>query len=186
MKLVLLVGPQAVGKMTVGEELAATTGLKLFHNHMTIELVSNFFSYGTETGNRLVTLFRHEIFEAVADSDLKGLIFTYLCAFDLAGDMEYLKNLSDIFMRRGADIYFVELEADLEERLKRNKTPHRLEEKPSKRDIEWSENNLLSSAQKYRLNSYPGEVEYENYMRINNTGLSAREVADMIVENFGL
>ena len=43
MKLVLIFGPQAVGKMTVGQELAKITGLKLFHNHMTIDLVSNFF-----------------------------------------------------------------------------------------------------------------------------------------------
>lgn len=42
MKLVLIFGPQAVGKMTVGQELAKITGLKLFHNHMTIDLVSNF------------------------------------------------------------------------------------------------------------------------------------------------
>ena len=47
MKLVILFGPQAVGKMTVGQELAKQTGLKLFHNHMTIDLVSNFFDYGT-------------------------------------------------------------------------------------------------------------------------------------------
>jgi shikimate kinase len=37
--LVFIVGPPAVGKMTVGYELAAQTGLKLFHNHQTIELV---------------------------------------------------------------------------------------------------------------------------------------------------
>ena len=40
MKLILIFGPQAVGKMTVGQELATLTGLKLFHNHMTIDLVS--------------------------------------------------------------------------------------------------------------------------------------------------
>lgn len=42
MELVILFGPQAVGKMTVGQELAKQTGFKLFHNHMTIDLVSNF------------------------------------------------------------------------------------------------------------------------------------------------
>ncbi|KAA1807131.1 hypothetical protein FXB61_003723 [Bacillus cereus] len=42
MKLILIFGPQAVGKMTVGQELATLTGLKLFHNHMTIDLVSQF------------------------------------------------------------------------------------------------------------------------------------------------
>ncbi len=47
MKFVLLFGPQAVGKMTVGQELERLTGLKLFHNHMTIDLVAPFFSYGS-------------------------------------------------------------------------------------------------------------------------------------------
>ncbi|GJM72894.1 hypothetical protein HMSSN036_51100 [Paenibacillus macerans] len=50
MKLIVLFGPQAVGKMTVGQELAKITGLKLFHNHMTIDLVSHFFDYGTPAG----------------------------------------------------------------------------------------------------------------------------------------
>ena len=39
MKLVLLIGNSAVGKMTVGQELAKITGLRLFHNHMMIEPV---------------------------------------------------------------------------------------------------------------------------------------------------
>ena len=43
MKLVLLIGSGAVGKMTVGQELAKITGLKLFHNHMTIEPVLELF-----------------------------------------------------------------------------------------------------------------------------------------------
>ena len=63
MKLIIIFGPQAVGKMTVGHELEKITDLKLFHNHMTIELVSPFFSYGTKTGKRLVNLFRKEILE---------------------------------------------------------------------------------------------------------------------------
>lgn len=78
MKFVLIFGPQAVGKMTVGEELEKITELILFHNHMTIDLVARFFRYGTEEGKRLVNLFRQEIFEAVAKSDLPGLIFTYV------------------------------------------------------------------------------------------------------------
>ncbi|HDR7606865.1 TPA: hypothetical protein QCX41_004389 [Bacillus mycoides] len=42
MKFILIFGPQAVGKMTVGQELAKLTDLKNFHNHMTIDLVSPF------------------------------------------------------------------------------------------------------------------------------------------------
>ncbi|MCH7663235.1 MAG: shikimate kinase, partial [Chloroflexi bacterium] len=43
MKFIILFGPLAVGKMTVGQELEKLTGLKLFHNHLTIELVLPFF-----------------------------------------------------------------------------------------------------------------------------------------------
>ena len=39
MKLVLIVGSGAVGKMTVGQELMKITDLRLFHNHMMIEPV---------------------------------------------------------------------------------------------------------------------------------------------------
>ena len=81
MKLILIFGPQAVGKMTVGHELEKMTELKLFHNHMTIELLHPLFGFGTETW-RLSDLFRKEIFEAVSKSDLYGLVFTYVWAFD--------------------------------------------------------------------------------------------------------
>ncbi|MCR2822706.1 AAA family ATPase [Lederbergia panacisoli] len=186
MKFVLIVGPQAVGKMTVGQELEKITDLKLFHNHMTIEMVTPFFSYGTKAGKRLVKLFREEIFKEVANSDLPGLIFTYVCAFDIKADLDYLNKICQIFESKGATVYFVELEADVEERLERNKSPHRLEQKPTKRNIEWSERDLLHSMERYRLNSFEGEIEREHYLRINNTEKSAEEVATIIKEQFQL
>lgn len=186
MKLVIVFGPQAVGKMTVGQELAEITGLKLFHNHMTIELVSNFFSYGSKEGKRLVSLFRQEIFEEVAKSDLEGLIFTYVWAFDMQEDWDYVDSVCNIFKSKGGEIYFVELEAELEERLERNKSPLRLEHKPTKRNLEFSENELISSMKKYRLNSIDGEIKNENYIRINNTTLEPLEAAEMIKERFKL
>ena len=48
MKFVLITGPQAVGKMTVGQEISKITGLKLLHNHMTIEVVTKIFDYSKE------------------------------------------------------------------------------------------------------------------------------------------
>ncbi|MDQ0088523.1 hypothetical protein J2T12_001929 [Paenibacillus anaericanus] len=186
MKFIIIFGPQAVGKMTVGHELEKITELKLFHNHMTIELVSPFFNYGTAAGKRLVGLFRREIFEEVAKSDLEGLIFTYVWAFDLKADWDYVNKICDIFESKGGVVYFVELEANLEERLERNKTPHRLNHKPTKRNIERSEHDLRSTMEKYRLNSYDGEIHKENYIKINNTELSPEEVAVIIKEKFHL
>ncbi|MBQ5770321.1 MAG: AAA family ATPase [Clostridia bacterium] len=186
MKFMLITGPQAVGKMTVGEEVAKKTGLKLFHNHMTIELVSKFFSYGTDAGKRLVHSFRQQIFDEVIKSDLPGLIFTFVWAFNMQEDWDYVDALVKKFENAGAETYVVELQADVEERLRRNKTEHRLMEKPTKRNVEWSESELLRSMDKYRLNSLEKEIPYKNYLKIDNTHLSAEETAEKIVKHFGL
>lgn len=189
MKLILLSGPQAVGKMTVGQELEKITNLKLFHNHMTIDLVAPFFSYNSEVGKKLVHSFRMQIFEEVANSDLEGLIFTYVMNYDEEEEWEYLDRIQNIFKKQNAQIYYVELEADLEERLKRNRTENRMKNKPTKRDIEVSEQRVLGAETKHRQNSYPKEVEnkgYSNYFKINNTKLSAEEVAKQIKEKWNL
>ncbi|CAM4000068.1 DEAD/DEAH box helicase family protein [Lederbergia lenta] len=186
MHFILIFGPQAVGKMTVGQELEKITDLKLFHNHMTIELVEPFFGYGTEAGSRLVQLFRQKIFEEVAKSNLYGLIFTYVWAFDQQEDWDYVEKVCKIFEEKGGTIYFVELEADIGKRLERNTSPLRLEHKPSKRNIDWSENELKKSMEKYRLNSEEGEIIKKNYIKINNSNVRADEVAQMIKVKFQL
>ena len=139
MKLVIIFGPHAVGKMTVGQELAKLTGLKLFHNHMTIDIVSDLFRNMPEERNRLTTLFRKEIFEAFSKSDEYGMIFTFMWALDSKEDWDYINYVEDLFKLRGAQIYYIELAADYNLRLKRNKTENRLLNKPSKRDIQQSE-----------------------------------------------
>ena len=47
MSLIVIIGPPAVGKMTVAYELAKLTGHKVFHNHMAIEPALEFFEYGS-------------------------------------------------------------------------------------------------------------------------------------------
>ena len=186
MKFVIIFGPHAVGKMTVGQELAKITDLKLFHNHMTIDLVANFFNFGTPEGRRLVNVFRQEIFEAVAKSDLYGLIFTYMWAFDEQADWDYVNRISRLFESHDGEVYYVELEADYDVRIERNKTPNRLFHKPTKRDINHSEELFRRLENKYRLNSYAGEIQRKNYMRINNTRISPEEVAQTIKGCFEL
>jgi hypothetical protein len=184
-KFVFIFGPQAVGKMTVGQELAKVTGLKLFHNHMTIDLLEPLFGFSPEMW-RLTHLFRQEIFNSFSKSDNYGMIFTKVWYFNQKEDWDDIENICQTVSSQGADIYFVELEANVEERLKRNKTPHRLEYKPTKRNIEQSEQHLLSTIENSRVNSKTDEIEKENYLRIDNTYLSAEEVAQIIKKEFQL
>src|SRR5262245_30568432 len=102
--LLFIVGPPAVGKMTVGAELAGRTGLRLFHNHQTIDLVIRFFPFGTPAYSRLVGEFRRRIFEEVAASELAGLIFTYVWAFDDPADTAEVEGLAAIFRARGGRV----------------------------------------------------------------------------------
>lgn len=185
-KFIIIFGPPAVGKMSVGSELAKLTGLKLFHNHMTIDLVLNFFEFGDPRFQRLVSEFRRRVFEEIAASDLPGLIFTFVWALDLESERDFIDRSCEIFRERGAEIHFVELEAELAERLRRNETEFRLSQKPPKRDIEFSRERLLEDEEKYKLNSNDDFFYKDNYLKIENTNLSASEAAQRIVEAFSL
>jgi hypothetical protein len=185
MHFVVIFGPPAVGKMTVGSELAQLTGFKLFHNHLTIELVLHFFPYGHPQFGKLVAEFRRRILEEVAASDLPGLIFTYVWALDDPGDKAEIDRYGTIFRQQGGRVYFVELEAALAERLRRNQTDFRLEHKPSKRNIVRSEQSLLDTDRRYKLNSTNDFFYQENYLKVNTTSLSAAETAKRVVDAFG-
>ncbi len=45
MSLIVLIGAQAAGKMTVGKELEKRLDAKLLFNHQTIDLFANFLGY---------------------------------------------------------------------------------------------------------------------------------------------
>ena len=186
MKFMIIFGPPAVGKMTVGHELAKLTGLKLFHNHMTIELVLSFFDFGQPQFLRLVSEFRGRIFEEVAASNLPGLIFTFVWGLELESDRLFIEQSCEIFRAQAAEIYFVELEAELSERLKRNESEFRLSQKRSKLDVENSRKWLLEDEAKHKLNSDGDFFYQENYLKLENTNLSATDAALRIVDAFGL
>ncbi len=186
MKFVILIGPQAVGKMTVGQELEKLTGLKLFHNHMTIDLVSKYFDFGTPQGQELVENLRFEFFRTFAASEQLGFVFTLMWCFDDPADRTFIERITKIFEDQNAGVYWIELETDFEERLIRNRTENRLANKPSKRNVEKSETHLIKTHDKFRLNSYDGEIDRQNYIKINNTDLSADEVAKQVQTFIGL
>jgi hypothetical protein len=181
--LVVLLGPPAVGKMATGRALEELTGYPLFHNHMTIELVLPFFEFGSEPFSRLVGEFRRQIFVEVSASGLPGLIFTWVWAFNEPSDRAFIDELRDLFSRSGWRVVFVELWADLDTRLARNRTELRLQEKVSKRDLEASEARLLDAEERYRMSS-DGDFPFEEYLWIDNTGMDREQAARTIVEHF--
>jgi hypothetical protein len=183
--LVVLIGPPAVGKMAVGRALEELTGYPLFHNHMSIELALPFFEFGSEPFSRLVGGFRRQIFEEVAASDLPGLIFTWVWAFDEPADRAFIAGVHDLFDQRGWRVVFVELAAELDTRLARNRTELRLREKPSKRDVKQSEERLLDAEKRYRMTS-DGDFPYPHHLPVDTNHLAPDAVARQVARHFSL
>lgn len=181
MKLLLLFGNSAVGKMTVGQELCKITPFRLFHNHVAIEPVLEVF--GTFNGSAISRL-REVFFEEFAKTDSYGLIFTYMWAFDMQSDWDYIAHVKEIFGLGEEDIYHVELIAPQEVRLQRNRTENRLQNKASKQDVEASDARLLRDDENHRCESLPGELNFLHYLRLDNSNISAAEAARIIKDTF--
>jgi hypothetical protein len=125
-------------------------------------------------------------------ADLPGLVFTLVWGLELADDHALVSSYLDIVEAAGGRFSFVELYADLDERLARNGSAFRLAEKRSKRDLEFSRSNLLELDDKYVMNTSEHRTIAEDlfdgrdYLRIDNTRLEPDEVAKQIAEGLEL
>jgi hypothetical protein len=76
MKLILLYGPPAAGKLTIAQEIARLTEFKVFHNHLTVNLAAAIFPRGTPAYRQLLWDIRYAVFAAAARAHIAGLLFT--------------------------------------------------------------------------------------------------------------
>ena len=76
MRLVFIHGPAASGKLTVARELAALTGLPLFHNHLVVDALLAVFPFGSPPFVELREAMWMDVFRAAA-ADGRSLIFTF-------------------------------------------------------------------------------------------------------------
>jgi hypothetical protein len=153
---------------------------------MSVDPVIRLLPFGSPAYSRLVSEFRRRVFEEFAASDERGLIFTFVWALDDEQDRRFVDATKKTFVEKGANVYFVELEATQEVRLRRNETPLRLAEKRPAARRRRLPGFLLDADRHYRLNS-KGDFRYPDlHLKIDNTDLSPEAVASRIVERFGL
>ena len=175
---VIIIGAQASGKMTIGQELEKVSDLKLFHNHDSIDFVTRFLPMSPEA-RELIDTIRFDFFEAFVKAD-RGLIFTVVIDFNDENDLDFLRRIQEIFHSFEREVLFVELETDLQERLRSNTTENRLQHKPWKRNVEWSESDILSTMEYACFNPKKKPKDLVHYVKINNTDLSAKATAELI------
>lgn len=181
--LLILFGPPAVGKMTVGRALANAGRFRLFHNHMTIEPLIETFGYGTPAFNTLNSEFRRRVLEEAAAHDI-DLVFTLVWALDSEEDRDVIDSYVQIFDGRAA---FVELRADLDTRLARNRTEGRLLHKASKRDLDWSDSHVRDLESQWAMTSTNGThaagelLSRHPHLVLDVTAMEPVESAEQIV-----
>ena len=175
MNLVFLYGPPGAGKLTVGRELEALTGYRLFHNHLTVDLVSAVFDFGTEP---FVSLREHIWLSVFREAARRGvsLVFTFAPERTVRG--RFIPEAIEAVESAGGRVLFVELTceaAELERRI----------ESPSRKAL-----GKLQSAELYRELKEAGAFRRpqmpEAALSLDTTRRPPRETASSIAEHFGL
>jgi RNase adaptor protein for sRNA GlmZ degradation len=176
MKLVIIYGPPASGKLTVARELEKLIGFKVFHNHVTNDIIARFveFKLENEVFWKYVRKLRKLIYNMAISEDI-DLITTYCYVPE---DDKHLKPFIKRMKKRGVKMYFVNLDCGERELHKRLKNPSRKKYKKLK-----NRNVLRKIMEKH---DFYTSIPYVNSYKINNDKLSAKKVAEMIVRHYKL
>ena len=117
MQLVFIHGPAACGKLTVARQLAELSGIRLFHNHLTVDLVVALFDFGSAPFVRL----RESIWlDAFSEAACEGqsLVFTFHPEASVRHD--FPQRVLSAVRSRGGVVVFIELtcpESEIERRI---------------------------------------------------------------------
>lgn len=176
MKLIILYGPPAVGKLTIARELEKMTGYILFHNHLVNDVQSEVMEFATKDYWRFNQRLKSLMIKGAMVDGVDGMIFT-MAPCDRNG-VVFGKRLEKLATKGRGETYFVKLECDIRELLKRVKQPSRKEfrkltcDKQMKRDS--------------KKEGFMIRIPSKNELVINNTKISARKVAERIAKHFKL
>lgn len=176
MRLVFIYGPPAVGKLTVANALAKLTGYRVFHNHLTIDLVRSIFDWGEGPFFTLVDRYRLELIESAAKADMPGLIFTFVYAKD--HDDGFVESVVGAVERQGGRVHFVRLTCTRRELSRRVRLPSRRAFRKMTDPA-----RLKDLMKRYEVFS---DVPYPNNLVIDTTGIRPSKAARQIATHYAL
>ena len=173
MKLILIYGSPAVGKLTVANEIARQTDFKVFHNHLTIDAITPVFDFGTQPFWKLVHLFR---VEAIREAARAGQNLIYTFCYAKGSDDAHVEEVTKAVEENGGEICFVLLTCD------KAVIEKRVLEEARKRYSKADNLEILHKIwEQYELFS---PVNGHESLIIDNTNLSAELTARKIIEYF--
>jgi len=107
MLVVFLYGPAAAGKYTIGSEVAQALDIPLFHNHLTVDLTSCLFEFGSEGFKKLRADIWRAAFRGCAN-ERQSFVFTFHP--EASVERSLIGELTEIIEQADGKLYFVELE----------------------------------------------------------------------------
>ncbi|MEM1438276.1 MAG: shikimate kinase [Pseudomonadota bacterium] len=106
MHVVFIYGPVASGKYTIGSAVAELHEIPLFHNHLTVDLVSSLFDFGSRGFKSLrADVWRSAFREAAREP--QSFVFTFSPEATVSPTL--VDELSEIVRSAGGVVFFVEL-----------------------------------------------------------------------------
>ncbi len=176
MKLIFLYGLPGVGKLTIARELAKLTGFKLFHNHLTVDLLLSVFEFGSPEFIELREKIWLEVFARSADAQLAGLIFTF--AFERTVTDGFIAEVRRAVDSHAGEVVFVNLKCSTDKLEKRLSNPAR------------KAFGKLNSVQQFRELNEAGAFFHpeipKDGISVDTTNLSPSDAALRIVDELGL
>ncbi|MDF3834546.1 hypothetical protein P3W85_16510 [Cupriavidus basilensis] len=185
--LVLICGPSAVGKSTVGLELARLTGYPLLQHHETAIPVAKVHGSDGARFEATVARVRTEILRAAVSAGLPGVITTFRWRFGSAADLAFVGGLRALCDASRSRLAFVELAASFRVRSAREGSEPRVWMKPWLADVIAARGALAALLhQPYAYNSNGGFPYPNDWLLSNTEEMTPAEVAQRIIERFAL
>lgn len=175
MKLIFLYGPPASGKLTIAEKLSTETGIPLFHNHLSRDLVKSIYGDSTRQHYGLVDQIRYDVLDYCSKNGT-DLIFTYVYEGE-KGDDEDIKKFTEIITQNQGTVSFIELTANREDLIERANNESR--KKHQKLVDPEKMARITEDMDKY-------SIRFIEPLKINTSELMPGEAVSRIVEEFSL
>ncbi len=169
--LYIITGAPASGKLTASRKVE-NEKTRLFHNHLTIDLVLSIFPFVSEPYIALCEKLREDCIESAFKNGIESLIFT-LC-YEGSVDEPFLNNLEKIAESLSVRIKYIHLNCE------RNKLIERVSNKErTKFGKITSKDKLVSILDSWACES---PIPKKESIIINNTHLTSEESAEKLKE----